>query len=182
MDVDKIIDPNEQVQSVVRQHWINIVPVIGSLLLITVVGLVGFYLLGRYGDRLHGPHIMTIAVLALLALMALGLVLAYVSWTIYTQNGLIITNKNVYQVTQNSLFDCKMSQFSLERLEDVSAAQSGMLANILNFGDVTIETAGEEENFVFRQAPNPRGLASWIMACHQQARGKSQSPSQPQPD
>ncbi len=172
MDGADIIGADETVVEVVRRHWINVVPLMSSFLVISLVAIIGFYFLGRDGYKLQQANAMPVAVVALLALLALGVLLAYISLVIYRQNRLIMTDKNLYQVTQNSLFSRKVSQFSLERLQDVSASQDGILASMLDFGDVTIETAGEEENFVFRQAANPRALAGRIMSCHKRAIGE----------
>jgi uncharacterized membrane protein YdbT with pleckstrin-like domain len=172
MDGADIIGSDETIVEVVRRHWINVVPVMAAFLLISLMAIVGFYFLGRDSYKFNQPSALPVATVALLALLVLGLLLAYMSYMVYCQNRLIMTTKNLYQVTQNGLFSRKVSQFSLERLQDVSAAQNGMLASMLDFGDVTIETAGEEENFVFRQAAKPRALAGRIMNCHKRATGE----------
>jgi uncharacterized membrane protein YdbT with pleckstrin-like domain len=163
MDGADIIGSDETIVEVVRRHWINVVPVMAAFLLISLMAIVGFYFLGRDSYKFNQPSALPVATVALLA---------YMSYMVYCQNRLIMTTKNLYQVTQNGLFSRKVSQFSLERLQDVSAAQNGMLASMLDFGDVTIETAGEEENFVFRQAAKPRALAGRIMNCHKRATGE----------
>jgi uncharacterized membrane protein YdbT with pleckstrin-like domain len=174
MDVDDIIGKDEDVLEVIQRHWINVAPTIVGFLVISGAALVGFYFLGRYGS---GPGSFGTASLGLVALLILGLLLGYASWVVYCQNRLIITNKNLYQITQNSLFSRKVSQFSLERLQDVSASEEGVLASLLGYGDVTVETASAEENFVFQQAPHPRKLAARIMECHKLSLGGATAPA-----
>ena len=52
--------------------------------------------------------------------------------------------------------------------EDVEGRRVGVWATILNYGDLVVETAGEQENFVFQQAPDPVGLAALINKTHRQ--------------
>jgi uncharacterized membrane protein YdbT with pleckstrin-like domain len=164
-----IIGQDERIQEVVRRHWINIAPIAAVFGLVSLAAVFGFYLLGRYGESFGGSGSMPLAALGLLAVLALGFLLAYTSWWVYRQNRLIVTDKNLYQVTQNSLFSRQVAQFSLERLQDVSASQNGFFASMFDYGDVTIETAGEEDNFIFHSAPQPQKLAGWIMSCHKRA-------------
>jgi uncharacterized membrane protein YdbT with pleckstrin-like domain len=140
----------------------------GAWLVLAFCDLLGFYMLGRYGADLGAAQTMMVGV-GLIALLLLALLLTYASWYVYRENRIIVTNENLYQITQNSLFSRRVAQFALNRLQDVSANQSGFFASLLDYGDVTAETAGEEENFVFRQAPNPRDLAQKIVNYHEQA-------------
>lgn len=166
-----IISKDETIRTVVRRHWMNILPVSATFGAVGLVSLYGFYLLGRYGDAVSQVGPLSLAVIGLVAAIILDFALGYSSWWVYSQNRLIVTDKNLYQVTQNSLFSREISQFALERLQDVSASQKGLLATLLDFGDVTAETAGEEDAFVFRTAPRPQRLAAYIMACHKETRG-----------
>ncbi len=167
-DIADYIAKNETVLMVVRRHWINVAPLMAAWVILGLATLYGFYLMGRYRDSIGSNGSVMMVGLGLVAMLALALLLAYASWYVYRENRIIITDQNLYQVTQNSLFSRRVGQFSLERLQDVSASQSGFLATLLDYGDVTVETAGEEENFVFRQSPNPRSIAAEIMRLHKE--------------
>lgn len=167
MDVDQFIKSDEQVLEVVGRHWMSAAPLMVAWGVVCLMALVGFYGLGRYGGD-NGLPIGSGFVI-LVAILVLMLVFAYITWWVYKQNRMILTSKNLIQVTQNSLFSRSVSEFSLERLQDVSASCNGVLQTVLDYGNVTVETAGEEENFIFRWAPHPRELASRIMDCHKRA-------------
>lgn len=169
MDVDQFIKSDENVLAVYNRHWASIVPLMAGWAVAIIAVLVGFYYLGRYGGE-GGLPIASGAV-GLVAIMILMLIFGYVTLWIYRQNRLILTSKNLIQVTQNSLFSRQVSEFSLERLQDVSAGCNGFFQTTLDYGQVTVETAGEEENFVFNWAPHPRELAAKIMDCHRLAVG-----------
>jgi uncharacterized membrane protein YdbT with pleckstrin-like domain len=168
MIADDIVGKDEQVTDVVQRHWVNIIPLLAGSILIGLAALYGFYALGRYGDQVSAFGPTGMAVLALVALVVLAALLGYISLWVYRQNKIIITDKNLYLVTQNSLFSRKVDQFTLDKLQEVTATQHGFFANILDYGDVKAETAGDEMNLNLRYAPRPNELAARIMECHQQ--------------
>jgi hypothetical protein len=167
-DIKDLISENENVQETVRRHWVNIAPLMTAWVTLGLFGLLGIFMIARYPDNFGGQGSAGFGLLAAVALISFALLLGYVTWWVYRQNRLIITDKNLYQITQSSLFSKRVAQFDLGRLQDVSASQEGFFPTSLDYGDVTVETAGEEENFVFKQAPHPRELAARIMECHKQ--------------
>lgn len=82
---------------------------------------------------------------------------------VYNQSALTITDKNVIQVIQKSLYERKVSHISLANVEDVTSEQRGVFANMLNFGTLKIETAGEQANFIFQLCPHPNRVARIIL-------------------
>ncbi len=86
---------------------------------------------------------------------ALGWLILIVYTFIYRQNRLIITDKNLTQILQRGLFSRKISELSMANVEDVTANQHGLFASILGYGDLIVETAGEQANFNFSFCPNP---------------------------
>lgn len=95
------------------------------------------------------------------AVVSAGLiVIALLLFTkIYSGNQLIITDMNVTQVLQTSLFSRKVSELTMENIEDVTSEQNGIFPTLFNYGTLKVETAGEQNNFVFRWCPNPNAYA-----------------------
>lgn len=96
----------------------------------------------------------------------LALILLIVTY-IYRQNKLILTNRSITQVAQNGLFSRKVSELSLQNTEDITADKSGIWAHILNFGEIKVETAGEQFNFHFKYCPNPDYYGQQILDSRQ---------------
>lgn len=150
-----------------RKHWINVAPVMfATIVLLLVLPLVS-YLYSSNGNSIS--KVIPAAVIGSMFMIytALVAVIALLSLWIYRQNRLVLTNHHIVQYTRRGIFNRTVSQFSLIKLQDVSSAQKGLLANMLGYGNITIETAGEEENFVFSQVPNPQILANQIMQAHE---------------
>lgn len=92
----------------------------------------------------------------------LGFIFLVLATRIYTASQLIITNDNITQVMQVGLFHRKVSEISMENVEDVTAHQEGVLQTFFNYGRVHIETAGEQNNYDFIYCPNPNAYAKAI--------------------
>ncbi len=99
----------------------------------------------------------------------IGLVLLFViiglgiTTMIYWQNRWILTSDSLTQITQKGLFSRQSSQLSLGNLEDVTAEQRGLIPNMLNFGTLRVETAGERSRFYFLYCPDPNLYARKIL-------------------
>lgn len=100
--------------------------------------------------------------------VVLGILFLLLAARIYYGNQLIVTDMNVTQVQQIGLFNRKISELSMINVEDVTAQQRGIFPTLLNYGTVTVETAGEQNNFIFRYCPNPNACAKTILDVRQQ--------------
>lgn len=102
-----------------------------------------------------------------LVVLTLGLLFLVLATRIYEGNQLIITNINVTQVLQVGLFNRKISELSMENVEDVTAQQHGIFQTLFNYGTLKIETAGEQNNFIFPYCPNPNAYAKALLDARQ---------------
>ena len=50
----------------------------------------------------------------------------------------------------------------MEKIEDVTYKQSGFIRSLFNYGDVHVQTAGEEENIEYDRVPRPAKVAEII--------------------
>lgn len=79
----------------------------------------------------------------------------FYSLTIYMLNTVIITDRRIIESEQNALFNRKISELLSQRIQDVSTHTNGIIETFLRFGDVTVQTAARDSQFVFRQIPKP---------------------------
>lgn len=92
---------------------------------------------------------------------------------VYRQNRLIVTDRNITQMLQYGLFSRKVSQLNMVNVEDVTALQSGIFQTMFGFGDLNIETAGEQVNFHFSYCPRPGYYAKIILNAREQILGQN---------
>lgn len=103
-----------------------------------------------------------------------ALIFVVLATRIYKGNQLIVSDKNVTQVLQIGLFDRKISELGMANIEDVTAQQSGIFPTLFNYGTLRIETAGEQNNFIFVYTPNPNAYAKAILDARLEFIGKQQ--------
>ncbi len=161
------IDKNEQVIVDVRRHNIGLMLIyvggIGSI----VTLLVTMYLAIAYGDSFD-IEIPAFAYGILFGcLIVLVSLFTYVGSRVYKSNQLVVTNENIIQVLQFSLFNRQVSQLNLAKIQDVSVDQKGIVQTFLNYGTIEIETAGEAANFKFPYAEDPNRIAKIIIEAHE---------------
>lgn len=83
----------------------------------------------------------------------------------------IVTNERVVDIDFLYLLYKKFSEAELAKIQDISYTSGGIFAAIFNYGNVTIETAGEAPNLIFELIPFPERTVETIRALteHQEA-------------
>ena len=110
-----------------------------------------------------GPIAVAVAVLAIVLISAM----LWTATTIYWKNQWIVTDDSITQIIQDGLFGRRVSQLSMDNLEDITVDQEGFIQTMLNFGTLRAETAGERSKFVFAFCPNPSAYARKILEVHE---------------
>jgi len=96
--------------------------------------------------------------------------------TLYVLNTVIITDRRIIENEQYGLFNRKISELHAYRVQDVSVHVNGIVETMLHFGDIVVQTAASERQFVFHKIPNPEKVKDTIMkivAIHQSKMGLS---------
>jgi len=74
----------------------------------------------------------------------------------------IVSDQRIINIEQRGLFNREVAEQDLDRIQDVSGIQKGVLQTFFSFGDVHIQTAGEVQKFIFRQVANPFDVVKTI--------------------
>jgi len=74
----------------------------------------------------------------------------------------IVTDQRIINIEQRGLFNREIAEQGLDRIQDVSGIQKGVLQTFFSFGDVHIQTAGEVQKFVFSQIAHPFDVVKTI--------------------
>lgn len=67
----------------------------------------------------------------------------------------IVTNERTIHTKLRGLFNRISSSVNHDRIQDITIDIRGILPTILNYGNLSIQTAGEFRQFVFEQIPDP---------------------------
>lgn len=156
------LSPDERTLCVMKQHPFGILVVYVSSFLAFILGLaiISFFLPSVFSSS--GTVYALWSFFALVAGVLLLVMLGFSTY-VYNQSVLTVTDKNVVQILQKSIYERKVSHISLANIEDVTSEQQGIFANWFNFGTIKIETAGEQANFTFPLCPHPNRIARIIL-------------------
>ena len=83
---------------------------------------------------------------------------------------IIVTNQRVVDIDQEQLFSRPIAELSLFDVEDVKSNVTGIFQTVLNYGDIEIQTAGTNANFITKNLRNPREIVSIVSDLAQQAK------------
>lgn len=156
--------PEEQVALFIRRHWMAFLPwmLIPPILLAVSSGLALYLWL----QAALSPDIRTVIVIGLAVLYLAVLFLLLRGWMSYYLDVTIVTERRLVDIEQDGIFIRRISEQSLLRVQDVSARQYGFFQTYLNYGNLYIETAGEQPNFELHNIPRPNDVAKTILNLH----------------
>lgn len=154
---------NEQVLRVIHRHWFNIfvhflVILIFSFLLIASL-LVLPVLFPEMFDAKNARFFLFVENTFFILLW----IFSFLLWIDYSFDVWIITNERIVNIEQKGLFVRHISELNFSRVQDVTATVEGLLPTVLNYGDVLVQTAGEEKRFTFRQVADPYQVKDIVM-------------------
>lgn len=144
--------PDEVTLLFSTKHWMALLHALRLPLLIAVVGLLSTMLYGGTGlGDLLAAILMVVAGTAL----AFAVLLAIYQFFDWRNDYYIITSLRVLHVERVLLLREERDEAPMERVQDVQVRQEGILANLLDFGDVIIQTAAATQRIVFSDIPYP---------------------------
>jgi hypothetical protein len=164
---EKLVEPGEIIEKVVHRHPIGIVGIYAEMIIGILVVLVGVGLAfnDTFGTLPSGAKAWIS--LAALLLISFLVIILLISAFVYRASRIILTDQSLVAVVQQALFARKISRLSMSNVEDVTAEQKGILQSVFNFGTLTIQTAGQEDNFIFPFCPKPNDVADEILQARQ---------------
>lgn len=157
------INDGEQVLFEGRKHWIT--------LLITGIGLTmaaAFPLIVIVGVYAAVPQLFEgNLLLALMSLYCMWLLMLWValfySWTDYYLDIWIVTDQKLVDIDQSGFFRRKVSTLHLEKVQDATVSVKGLIPTWLDYGDVVVQSAGTEHEFIIKGVARPYDMKEAVM-------------------
>lgn len=159
---------NEQILQVIHRHWFNIT------LHLVIVFMLSFFLLGSLSffsllfpdiTEQNQPFFAFVQSTLFIFIWLYG----FLVWVDYYFDVWIITNERIVNIEQKGLFVRHISELRFSRVQDVTSSVNGLIPTMLNFGDVSVQTAAEEERFLFRQVGDPFAVKDAVMTLARQS-------------
>ncbi|MDD2766884.1 MAG: PH domain-containing protein [Candidatus Moranbacteria bacterium] len=153
----------EEVVEIIHRHWFDILSRFIFILFFSSLLLSGFiFLFFLFPDFLNISQKQLFLFLENTFFLFIWL-FGFLTWIDYYFDTWIITNERIVNIEQRGLFDRHISELNFRNIQDVTTSVDGILPTILNFGDVSIQTAAEQERFMFRMVPDPYKIKDIIM-------------------
>ena len=154
---------SETVLRVVHRHWFDIATHFFVIILFVAMLFGSLSLTPLLYPDMLGTEAFRFVLFIQNSLILLVWLYAFLIWIDYFFDVWIITNERVINIEQKGLFVRAVSELKFSRIQDVTSEVSGMIPTILNFGDVKVQTASEEDYFLFRRIPDPYHVKDVIM-------------------
>lgn len=149
-------ETNEVVQLEVRKHWFVLAAEMGAGCAAALVPFVLYAVGSVLPITIDAPG-NTIALLLFVYaawLLAIVIVLTYL-WTDYYLDVWVITNQRIIDIEQRGLFSREIATMQLSKIQDITTDVSGLIPTMIGFGNVHVQTAGLEREFVIKGVPQP---------------------------
>lgn len=172
---------DEQVIVFTRRHWFVLVTKYLFMLLLALVPLVAYILFKNvfttFDDNDIGRAVVILLAGAYYLFIWVSLFTIFID---YYFDLWIVTTHRIIDVEQKGLFNHQVSEQSLESVQDVQSLVKGILPTLLDYGNVTVQTAGARNLFEFKQVPMPAMVARQITKLAEEYRNEHTHPNNPQ--
>lgn len=158
---------NDKIIIQTRRHIVSSLSIILMLLFMICLPIVLLTFLRINVPTIGSSTLMNFIVIAGSVYYLSVATFVFTAWINYYYDILIVTNNEVIDVDQNGIFDRRVTELSILRVQDVSARVKGFIPTFFNYGDVVAESAGENsQTYVIDCVPNPVFIANKIMELH----------------
>lgn len=165
-------DPSEIILMQGLRHPIGVLAIFAMAGMATFLVIVGYVLLisdSSFFESIGASSANAGAIGGLVAVVLLALIagISFLAAYVYKKSRLILTNQKVVLIQYHSLIAREVSQLNISEVEDVNVSQPTILDRIFKTGRVTIETAGEQNNYVLTQVEKPYEFARKTIQMHE---------------
>jgi len=162
-------DDKELLLAEIRKHpfGLFIIIILGvSIAIVVFTGVTGLAASGFLGSLGFGS-LNAVMVFAGFLLSILIVAVTFINAHLYRNNVVFVTDEKLAQVLFITLFNRKLSQLSIGDVQDVTVQQNGFIPNLVGYGTLVVETAGEQQNYTFTFVPDPYETSKIIIAAHE---------------
>jgi uncharacterized membrane protein YdbT with pleckstrin-like domain len=154
------------------KHWIALLRALRFTFLLGILGAVATLI---YGGAVLADLPAVLLMLLAGTLLAIAVLLTGYHFLDWRNDHYIVTSLRVLHVERVLLLREDRDEAPIELVQDVQVNQEGMLANLLNFGDVIIQTAAATEKVVFADVPGPSYVRDALFAPRRFARDRERA-------
>lgn len=162
----------EHVHLCIRRHWLVELGIFGRFFVLAIVTPLIILTIASVFDYLFGLRLMNSNGVFLLGVALYLLFVWLYTFIEFMKNELsivLITNERVIDIEQTSLFDHRILEANLDRIQDVLGTMRGFLGTFFDVGDLEIQTAGTEFAIISKTIKHPQFTARKILNIQRQS-------------
>lgn len=164
------LDPDENVILEVRRHWIVFLGNIISFCVLTILPIVlctaAFHYIPSFSTIFSGHNFFIFLFFYMLWVLFLWIGF-FLSWTKFFLDVWYVTGSRIIDIEQKRIFYREVSNLRFDRIQDITIEVNGFIATFLNYGNIRVQTASENENdFYMSAVKDPENVKRVIFAQH----------------
>jgi uncharacterized membrane protein YdbT with pleckstrin-like domain len=162
------IGPEEQILGVYKHHWFVYASIwaLGLIVAVAIMTVATLFASTIGVDGSTGISQQTVIVIGAALFSGLILLATWIPAWLRSQEQLVVTDEALLQILQPSIFGSKVSQLSLQHVADVSVRKD-LFGTLFGFGNIMIETPGEQSNYSFAAIGPADDAARTIIDAHE---------------
>ena len=162
---------DEHVIAMLRRHWLVFVGVVlrivGFNILPIIIYAFFYYAIGWQPPTEGFWYVFGVLITSLYYVIAwLGFYHAFVD---YHLDIWVLTDQRIINIEQRGLFDRIISELNITKVQDVTSETHGHLQTLLDYGNVYVQTAAEQQRFAFLEVPHPEEVARLVVRANDAA-------------
>jgi hypothetical protein len=155
--------PEEQILLVLHRHWFDILTRFVLVFFMSFVLFGSFAFLPVFFSQLRDNPANNLFLFLQSLFLMFTWIVSFIIWIDYYFDVWIVTDQRIINIEQMGLFSRSTSELELEKVQDITTDIKGVLKTLLDFGDLQVQTAAEQEKFLFHNIPNPNYVKDLIM-------------------
>ena len=147
----------------VRKHWYTIFNQLVVVLFFLFLPVIAVTVLSVTPINLIVPGSeMILLIFLYIAWMFVCWTVFFFLWTEYFLDVWVITDQKMVDVDQVAMFSREISTLQLDKIQDVTVEVHGLMPTLLHFGNLHVQTAGDQREFVIKNIAQPQKVKDVI--------------------
>jgi len=148
---------HESIILFLRSHFIINLPwIIVTLILISIPMAIAAFVSNLEMNFLSTKQVSNFTTIFTLLYYLLVSSYVFISFLHWFYNVFIVTSERIVDIDYSDIVIHNIAVASLSHVQDVNYTQSGFIPTFFNYGDLFVQTAGDERNFEAFSIPKPR--------------------------
>jgi ABC-type multidrug transport system fused ATPase/permease subunit len=155
----------EEIIILLRRHWFVLIKRLSLWVVAALIPIVVYLITGQTVPLVVEGTIFEPILIVFGSIFYLFIWLfAFNGFIDYYLDVWIVTNVRIINIEQRQIFSRVISEHELDKIQDVTSEVHGIIATFLNYGEVFVQTAGQQQRFVFKEVSNPQNIKRKIIS------------------